>query len=209
LRISDDGAGGTSIALVPRGASVLAVSADWRAALTALHARGVSFESGHARLGEDFVVFVGGPGDRRTSAAVAAPASGPAWALLPIARDAGTFGMAIVRVDDPPRVDEPVLWSMYPNGLDPAPVAAVSSGARTWVARVLPSDAAPGAARMLEIGEVDAAGTFALRDVVPTGVKPTDLAIAPDSQGALWLAWVDGGASWLERTACAAAKGSK
>ena len=53
---------------------------------------------------------------------------GPSWSLLPIAKDVGSFGLAIVRLDEPPRVDEPVVWSMYPNGLDPAPIAAASGG---------------------------------------------------------------------------------
>ena len=120
VRLSEDGSGATFITLVARGASVQALSVDARAALSALHLRPITFE-GKAHLGEDVVLFVGGPGDRRMIATLAAPPAGPGWALLPIARDATTFGVAAVRVDDPPRVDEPVVWSLYLNGLDPAP----------------------------------------------------------------------------------------
>jgi hypothetical protein len=203
VRLSEDGSGATAVTLVHRGTSVLAMTVDSRAALTAMHARPIAFEGGHLKLGEDAVVFVGGPGDRRTAGTAVAPASGSAWGLLPIAKDAGTFGLAIVRIDDPPRVDEPVAWSMYPNGLDPAPVAAAASGATPWVARVLPRDATPGSSRALELGIIEPSGDFVLASAVPTtSGRPGDLALAADAQGALWLAWVDAGGSWVERLQC-------
>jgi hypothetical protein len=201
VRLSDDGSGATSLALAPRKASVLALMVDARAALTALHVRTVTFE-GHAQLGEDVVVFVGGPGDRRSAAAIALPPSGPAWALLPIARDIGSFGMAVVRVEEPARVDESTLWSMYPNGLDPAPVASVVDGAKTWVARVRPQSPEPGATRVLELGTIGSGGAFAPRDILTAASKLTDVALAADRHGALWVAWLDGAGSWLERVVC-------
>jgi len=205
VRLSEDGSGATAVTLVGRGSSVLAMSVDSRAALTAMHARPIAFEGGHLKLGEDAVVFVGGPGDRRTAGTAVAPSSGPAWALLPIAKDAATFGLAIVRVDEPPRVDEPVVWSMYLNGLDPAPIVAAASGATPWVARVLPREASVGSARVLELGTIEPSGDFALASTVPTtSGRPGDLALAADAQGALWLAWVDAGGSWVEKLQCTA-----
>jgi hypothetical protein len=201
VRLSDEGSGATALALAPRKATVLALMVDARAALTALHVRAVTFDE-HARLGEDVVVFVGGPGDRRSAATMALPSSGSGWALLPIARDIGTFGMAVVQVEEPARVDEPVQWSMYPNGLDPAPVASAVEGAKTWVARARPQSPEPGATRVLELGTVDPGGTFAPHDMLATASRLTDLALAADRHGALWLAWVDAGGSWLERVVC-------
>ncbi|HEX3342929.1 MAG TPA: hypothetical protein VHS09_00100 [Polyangiaceae bacterium] len=201
VRLSEDGSGATSLMLASRKTSVVALAVDARAALTALHARHVTFE-GHPVLGEDAVVFVGGPGDHRTAAALALPSSGPGWALLPIAKDIGTFGMALVRVDEPPRVDEPVVWSMYPNGLDPASVATSLEGPRTWVARVRPEVADPGSAKVLEMGSVTPEGTFVSKGVLATAGKLTDVALAGDAHGALWVAWVDPAGSWLERVVC-------
>jgi hypothetical protein len=177
---------------------------DARTALTAMHARAVGYEHS-VQLGEDAVVFVGGPGDRRTRAALAVAPGGPSWSLLPIAKDVGSFGLAIVRLDEPPRVDEPVVWSMYPNGLDPAPIAAASGGGRTaatWVARVRPRAAEPASPRVLELGQVAADGTFAPRDIVPTTGNVADVALVLDAVGALWLAWLDGAGSFVERLAC-------
>ncbi len=210
VRLSEDGSGATSLALAQRGPAVLALTVDARAALTAMHARPVTFEGGSAHLGEDAVVFVGGPGDRRTHGALLTPPSqgptsaahDPAWALLPIAKDVGSFGLALVRLDDPPHVDEPVSWSMYENGLDPAPVAGATAAGHSWAARVVPHDASPTSARQLELGSIDPSGSFTPHEIVPTTGKPSDVSLTGDAHGALWLAWVDGGGSWLERLAC-------
>ncbi len=201
VRLSEDGSGATAVAFAERGPGLVALLVDARAALTALHARPVAY-GGTLQLGEDAVVFVGGPGDRHTAAALALPPAGPGWGILPIAKDGADFGMAIVRLDDPARVDEPSLWSMYPNGLDPAPVAAVVDRGRTWVARIRPETAAPAASRVLELGEVTASGSFEPFAVIGTNSAPKDVAIVGDPRGALWVAWVEASGSWAERLLC-------
>jgi hypothetical protein len=201
LRISEDGSGATAVDLAGRGGSLVALSIDARAALTVMHARPVAYEGG-VRLGEDAVVFVGGPGDRQTAGTLALPATGAGWALLPIARDVSDFGLAVVRLDDPPHVDEPTVWSMYPNGLDPSPVAVVARGGGAWVARVRPLAAEAGSGHVLELGEVSADGAFTARDLVPTSDDPSDVSLALGAHGDLWLAWLDSSGSWVERLTC-------
>ena len=96
---------------------------------------------------------------------------------------------------------------MYPNGLDPAPGAAAAGGPRapaTWVARGRPEVFDPGSPRILEIGELQSTGVIAVRDTVPTTGNPSDVALAVDGFGALWLAWVDTAGAWIERLACSA-----
>jgi len=200
VRLSEDGSGATAVALSPRGASVLAIIVDARAALTAVHVRPLTYD-GRLRVGEDAVVFVGGPGERHTAGALAIPAAGPAWALVPIGQDVRTFGLAMVRVDDPPRVDEPSSWSIYPNGIDPSPIAA-TAGARMWVVRARPQAAEPSSPRVLEVGDLDAEGAFASHDTVAVSGAPTHVAAVADGRGGLWISWVDGSGSWIERLAC-------
>ena len=207
LRLSEDGSGATALALASRGASLLALTIDARSALTAMHVRPIAYEQ-HATLGEDVVVFVGGPGDRRTAAELAVPAAGPAVAMLPIARDMSDFGLALVEIDDPPHVDEPVVWSMYENGLDPAPVAATitggDAGGRAWVARVRPQSREPRAPQVLELGELTGRDrtAVAVRAPVATTAAVAHVDLAHDAVSALWVTWLDASGSWLERLAC-------
>jgi hypothetical protein len=201
-RISEDGSGATSVSLLARSPGLLAVMVDARSALTAVHARTISYESGHATLGEDAVVFVGSPSDRRTVASVVGVPGGPVWSLLPIARDVASFGLALARIHEPPRVDEPVVWSLYPNGLDSPPVAVAESSGRIWAARVRPNGAEPGAPEILELGEVTEERAFDGRDVRPVAGHVTHVALASDATGALWLSWVDASGSSLLRLAC-------
>jgi hypothetical protein len=202
VRLSEDGAGATGLALATQGSGLLALYLDARAALTAMHARTVTVDGDKPRLGEDAVVFVGGPGDRRMQAALVAPPGGPAWGLLPLSRDVGTFGAVAVRIEDPPRVEAQATWSPYPNGLDPASIAAVPAAPRPWVARIRPAAAAPSSPRVVEIGLVEADGTFLARDTIATKGTASDAALALDARGALWVGWVDAAGSWVERLAC-------
>jgi hypothetical protein len=119
-----------------------------------------------------------------------------------MAKDARDFGMLVVRVDDPPRVDEPAVWSLYPNGLDPAPIAVAIGAGRTWIARVRPQSAGPASVSELELGELFGNGVFAARDVVPTRGHISDVAMAFDPLGGLWVAWADSSGGWLERLQC-------
>jgi hypothetical protein len=200
-RLSEEGSGATSLAMIPYGDGLLALLVDARSALTALHAR-IILRDPRTRLGEDVVVFVGGPGDRHSGAEVVFPAGGPGWGLLPIARDFGSFGLAAVRLDEPPRIDEPVVWSMYANGLDPAGLAAVESEGVAWVARIVPRGPEPGAGRVLELGQLDARGAFAAKGTVPTAENPGDLSLAVDSRRAIWVSWIDRKGAWIERLLC-------
>jgi hypothetical protein len=200
-RLSEDGSGATSVALAAQGSALVALTVDARTALTAMHARPIRYDRG-LRLGEDVVAFVGGPGDRRTAAALAGCHDGSLVGLLPISKDVGAFGLALVKLDDPPRVDEPVTWAMYPNGLDPAPVAAASGRGRTWVARIRPHGSEPGSPREIEVGALVDAPSLSSPTILDTSGTPSDVAIAVDAAGALWVSWLDSTGSWLERLAC-------
>lgn len=200
-RLSEDGSGATSAALSARGSSLLAVTVDSRLALTAMHAREVRYDHG-LQLSEDVVTFVGGPGAPGSAAALALFPSSPGWALLPIGQDISSFGVAAVKLDAPPHVDEPVRWSLYPDGLDPAAIATVAVGSRIWVARVRPRESGPSAPRLLEVGELETDGSFVAKHIVAGADGATDVVLASDSRGALWIAWLDASGSWVERLGC-------
>jgi len=201
VRISEDGAGATAIDVAPRDGAVVAMMVDARRASTQVHARVLRYGS-KLELGPDAVVFIGGPGDLHTASVIATPAAGTAYALLPLSKDGSAFGMATVTVEEAPKVDAPVAWSLYANGLDPAPIAATQGHAPMRVARVRPSSADPSAPKVLELGRLETDGTFTSQGLVPTSGAATDLAVDVDAQGALWLFYTDAAGSWLERRVC-------
>ena len=113
-----------------------------------------------------------------------------------------------MKIDGEPATDSPVTWSDYPNGIDPAPIAATvdaSASARAYVARIRPSAPKFGSPRVLELGALDATGAFTSLGIAPTQGEPRDVAIAPDvATGAsgFVLAFTDSAGGWSERFSC-------
>ncbi|AKU99897.1 hypothetical protein AKJ09_06561 [Labilithrix luteola] len=203
-RLSDEGAGATTLQLVPRGDGVVAVYLDTRTAMVPVHARLLSMRNKELALGSDTVIFVGGPPERGVDFALGSSPGTGLFAFLPLPYETSDFGMAAVPVQDPPKDDVPAVWSLYPNGLDPAPIGTTmrSAGDVIWVARVRPETREPGSPRVLELGRVDKRGTFSSMGVIADGRRVTDIAMAVDSFGAVWILYGDTTVTWLERRLC-------
>jgi hypothetical protein len=206
VRLSAEGAGATLVKLVPRGSAAVAVYLDARAAMLPVHARPVSSGGGPGglSLGEDAVLFLGGPPERGIDFAVAG-AGRRLFALVPMAREITDFGMAVIPVGDPPKDDVAASWSFYPNGLDPAPIAAtlaLGETGRAWVARVRPREQEPTSPRVLELGRLDAQGAFESLGAIADGSRIRDLALAVDRFGAVWILYGNAHLTWLERRVC-------
>lgn len=210
VRLSEDGAGATTLRFLPRGEAPVAVYLDTRTAMVPIHARPMSLEGGALFLGADAVVFVGGAPERGIDFAVASAGS-KSFAFVPMPRETIEFGMAALLVDDPPKDDVQAVWSRYPNGLDPAPIAAAAGrdGKSAWVARVRPREKAVGSPRILELGRVDSAGTFTSYGEIAPGERAgkinlsiTDVALVEDGGGAVWILYGDTTVTWLERRVC-------
>ena len=201
VRLSEDGAGATVVRLVPRGDRAVALYIDARMAMVPVHARPLSLRGNDLVLADDAVVFVGGPPERGIEL-TAAGAGSSIFALLPMARETTDFGMAAIPIAEQPKDDVQPSWSLYPNGLDPAPVAASVGGASSWVARVRPSERVVGSPRIVELGRLDASGGFTSLGAISTGKHVTDMAITGDSYGSVWILYGDTNATWLERRVC-------
>jgi hypothetical protein len=99
---------------------------------------------------------------------------------------------------DPLKDDVGATWSLYPNGLDPAPIGASLDG---WVARVRPREKAPGSKKVLELGRIDEKGAFTSLGLIAD--KPiTDIALASDARKGVWIMYGDASATFLERRVC-------
>lgn len=205
-RLSEDGAGATVLRLVARGERAVALYLDARMAMVPIHARPMSLRGKDLALADDAVVFVGGPPERGIELTAAGVGSA-LFALVPMARETSDFGMAALPIPEQPKDDVQPAWSLYPNGLDPAPIAATvgaagSGAAAAWVARVRPSEREVGAPRIVELGKLDAAGAFTSLGAISTGKRVTDIAITTDSYGSVWILYGDTNATWLERRVC-------
>ena len=182
-RLSDDGAGATVLRVVPRGERAVALYLDARMAMLPVHARPMSLRGKELVLADDAVVFVGGPPERGIDL-TGAVVGRSLFALIATARETSDFGMAAIPIAEQPKEDVQAAWSLYPNGLDPAPMAATTDGTGdgpAWVARVRPSERAAGSPRILELGRLDAAGAFTSLGVIAADKRITDVAIAADS----------------------------
>jgi len=191
--LSEDGSGATFVTLAS-----LAMYIDARRVLTPVHAR-VLRPAGTLALGPDAVVFVGGGTDGRTPGALAQGASGHALALLPLDKDDHAFGMVSIRVEEQPRDDSATTWSLYPTALERAAVVATQGQWPIRVLRTLPSSADPKGKRVLELGELDAAGAWKALCPVAEGAAFGELAVLADRAGALWIAYTDVDGTWIEK----------
>ena len=138
--LSEDGSGASAVTLARRGAEVVAVYLDARMAMTPVHARVLAWTGTAATLGKDAVLFIAGSPERRTAAVVGVAATGAAFALLPVAGESDFWGMAAIPINGEPKDDVKAVWSLYPNGLDPALIAATVGAPLVRIARVRPLD---------------------------------------------------------------------
>lgn len=203
VRISDEGSGATQISFVPHGDKVVFLYLDARTAMTPVHAREISIgKDGKLALGNDAVLMVGGPAERGVVLAAGRTKDGPIG-LIPLPHDVAGFGMISLKVESPPKDDVKGTVSLYPNGIDPAPLAATRADSdRMYVARVVPESGERGAPRALELGHTDLQGAFTSHGLVARGVGITDVAITLDTSKTVWVLYGDAGHTWLSRFAC-------
>lgn len=196
--LSEDGAGATFVTLASRGEEVLAMYIDARRVLTPVHARVLTF-GGKLAVGPDAVLFVGGGTDGRLGGAIAQGTPGSEHALLALEKDHKDFGMAAIRIEEQPRDDARVTWSLYPAGAISAPVAATQGTSPIRVLRARLASADPRSKQVLELGELGADGVYKPTCSVAESASFGDLAIAVDRLGALWIAYTDLDGTWVER----------
>jgi hypothetical protein len=199
--LSSDGSGASSVALAPGASRLVAVMLDARSAMSPVHARTIEVgESGPARLGADVVVFIGPSPEGHSEVAAAASPEGP-LAFIPFAPDTSSFGLSSLMVGNEPHLDAQVQWRMYPNGLEPAPVAAAFLCGRTWVAYARPSASAPASPHVLALAPVER-GAFGPELSAAQGFDFMAVSLSSREDGGAWLSWVSDGRSFLRAVRC-------
>lgn len=183
LDVSDEASTGNSVAVTRSSTGLVILSLEARTGMTPVHARSLSFEGTRPKLGDDIVVWVGGPVDPLTEI-VGASGSHQRLGFVATNRTATEFGLATLNVGDNPRMGAPVRWMDYPNGLDPAPVATTQACKRPLVIFVRPSTAVPHALQELRLGFITA-GSVGESFVLARSRGFANVSIAGSPRGAL------------------------
>lgn len=150
LRLSPDGTGASSVSMTESGSEVLVAVLDGRTGMTPVHVRKITFLDKRPKLEENVVAWVAGPAQPTTELTLLATEK-DAWIFSPLERETTRFGLAQVHIGTAPKIASPVEWRMYPNGIDPAPVAAVHACGRDLLVYTRPSTETPGSEQELHL----------------------------------------------------------
>lgn len=145
MDLTPDGAATRAVSFARSSEALLLLSLEGRTGMTNLHARTVKLAKGKepkVDLGDDTVVWVGGPAQPLTPLA-ALSERGKVFAFVPLEQDITHFGLARIEVGTKPSMGAEVIWYPYPNGLDPAPIATGEVCGGPVVVYARPADADP------------------------------------------------------------------
>ena len=199
LRLSPDGTGASSVSMTESGGEVLIAVLDGRTGMTPVHVRKLAFKDKRPMLGENVVAWVAGPAQPTTELTLLAPEK-DAWIFSALERETTRFGLAAVHIGATPQMGAPVEWRMYPNGIDPAPVAPVHACGRALLVYARPSTETPGAEQELHLA---ASGDSGLESSDLIGKAPSirGLSASGDAEGLL-VVYSASSRTWALSTPC-------
>ncbi|MBM4362242.1 MAG: hypothetical protein FJ104_06140 [Deltaproteobacteria bacterium] len=143
-----------SVSLVDARGGLLAISVQARMALTPIHARRIGFGAGSVTKGEDVVVWVGSGIHSLTELTLLPHGESDLFGFMPHERSTTEFGVARLDIGQAPDMETPTSWLLYPNGIDPAPVAAAHLCGAPVLFSAEPTSAVPGAAHSLRVRRI-------------------------------------------------------
>jgi len=197
LDLTPEGAAASSVSLTSMGEDIIASFIDGRSGMTPVHARRLHVKSG--KLDPDVVVWVSGATQGMTEI-VSVGSDHGSWLMLPVERDASHFGLATLALEPDPKMDPPLRWRTYENGLDRSPAAATSLCGAPAVAYVRPADASPTANQELVLSQLTLDET-ASSEPLATARGFADVSLYPLPEGAL-LAYVADRRTWARLIRC-------
>lgn len=185
--ITSEGNSAHSVSLVHTNDGVLVISVQARMAITPVHVRRLRFAARRPALGEDLVVWVGGGIQPLTEMTVLPGGPRDLWGFIPHERSIKEFGLAELDISMNPTMDTPTTWQLYPNGIDPAPVAAGHLCGEPVVLYAEPETSSPDSSQELVLRSIaDATGERWAKVAHARAFYEVSLADLPN--GAL-LAW--------------------
>ena len=197
LDLTPEGAAASSVSLTSVGPDIVASYIDGRSGMTPVHAR--RLHTGNGSLDPDVVVWVSGATQGMTEISSVGTPNG-SWLLLPVERDASHFGLATLAVDKDPKMDPPLRWRTYENGLDRSPAAAATLCGAPTAIYVRPADARPTSNQELVLSELTLDET-ASSEQLATARGFADVSLFPVPEGAV-LAYVADRHTWARLIRC-------
>jgi hypothetical protein len=205
LRLSDgraltatpEGAAASSVSLVRVAEDLVISSIDGRSGMTPVHARRFLNKTG--QLEPDVVVWVSGATQGMTEITSVA-SDGGSWLLMAVEKDVSHFGLAALALDAQPKMDPPLRWRTYENGLDRAPAAAAVVCGVPLAIYVRPIDAKPSSDQELVVSELTLAEK-ASSERLATARGFADVSIYPLGESAV-VAYVADRRTWARLIRC-------
>ena len=197
LDLTPEGAAASSVSLTRVGEDVIASYIDGRSGMTPVHARKLHSKTG--TLDPDVVVWVSGATQGMTEIVSVGTDNG-SWLMLPVERDASHFGLATLALEKEPKMDPPLRWRTYENGLDRSPTAAATLCGAATAVYVRPADARPTANQELVLSELTLDET-ASSEPLATARGFADVSLYPVPEGAM-LAYVADRRTWARLIRC-------
>jgi hypothetical protein len=145
------------------------------------------------------VVWVAGATQGMTEIGSVGEASG-SWLFMPVEKDSSHFGLATLALGGDVKMDPPLRWRTYENGLDRSPATGAVVCGVPVTAYVRPADARPTANQELVMSELTLAET-ASSEVVATARGFADVSLYPLPEGAI-LAYVADRRTWARLIRC-------
>jgi hypothetical protein len=197
LELTPEGAGASSVSMAAVGDDLIVSSIDGRSGMTPVHARRYRTKSG--ALDPDVVVWVAGATQGMTEIGSVGGPTG-SWLFMPVEQDSTRFGLATLALGSEPKMDPPLRFRTYENGLDRAPAAgAVVCGAPIAI-YVRPVDARPSATQELALSELTVAEA-ASSEVVASARGFADVSLYGIPEGAV-LSYVADRRTWARLIRC-------
>ena len=187
--VSRDGGSATSVAMVQTESNRFVLFAlDGRLGMSPIHAIPLEFdERGAPVFGEDRVVYVAGQAERHSTLTTTVVGGFP-LVLMPISQSASNFGLMLLRVGID---EESPSWVDYPNGLDPAPIAAATVCGKPTIAFVHHESADPSSKKVLELAWLNDQAGLTDRTIVDkeTAIRHVALADGGNGAGSGWVVY--------------------
>jgi hypothetical protein len=199
IRLTPEGAAATSITLVPTTPHPHAVLLEGRTGMSPLHLRRLLVTARRITPEEDEVVWVG-PGSHPLTEIVSLGSGGKVVSFVATAKDVSHFGLAQLTLDPALHGAVEPSWRPYPNGLDPAPVAAHRFCGGDFAVYAVPQHEKPRAPQDLVLAPIEG-GLLGKEEVLAHSRAYNDISVAAVKGGAI-VAWTADHRTWAMVIGC-------